>query len=213
MTKFPIIKHIAADNNSNFVQIFMINWPHLYWVLLVVTEKAKFGWKSGVLELVTKPVFVATCVNFLLVSVVRGACTDWGQLYLIQDMHHSHLTGISGVYMELAHRMWVNHCKEKTKTKKQRQKSMSHVSFVVALMSWPGQNLQSISYFTIIHKMKHCVSYLLQAHSLGTGQTFSHLASFECAFRLFPESFNHRIFSAISSCSQIHQTCPTVEVE
>lgn len=72
--------------------------------MFTVTEMAKVGWKSGVWGLVTQPVFVATCVNYLLVSVVRGACEDWGHLYLIQDKHHSHLTGTyhdGMVYIEL----------------------------------------------------------------------------------------------------------------
>ncbi|KAL8624075.1 hypothetical protein ACOMHN_019497 [Nucella lapillus] len=53
------------------------------------------SWRKGVRGLLGQPVFVATCFNYLLVSLVRGACCDWGQLYLIQEKHHSNLTGSS----------------------------------------------------------------------------------------------------------------------
>ncbi|KAK7490766.1 hypothetical protein BaRGS_00017995 [Batillaria attramentaria] len=51
------------------------------------------SWKEGVKALLLEPVFIGTCMSYLLVSVVRGACADWGQLYLILEKGHSRLTG------------------------------------------------------------------------------------------------------------------------
>ncbi|KAK7098626.1 glucose-6-phosphate exchanger SLC37A4-like [Littorina saxatilis] len=59
------------------------------------TKKSGIEWRSGVWDILTQPVFVATCINYLLVSLVRGAGNDWGHLYLIQEKHHSHFTGSS----------------------------------------------------------------------------------------------------------------------
>lgn len=52
-------------------------------------------WTSVVWNLITQQRFICICFIYMLVSLVRGACTDWGQLYLIQDKHHSQLTGSS----------------------------------------------------------------------------------------------------------------------
>ena len=112
VTEFATSKWGCADNNSHFIQAFNSTWPHPYPAFLVVTEKTKPGWKSDMLDLVKRPVFMATCISFLLVSLVRGACTDWGQLYLIQDHHHSHLTGGLG-HMELAQWLSVHHYKNR----------------------------------------------------------------------------------------------------
>ncbi|CAL1547101.1 unnamed protein product [Lymnaea stagnalis] len=35
------------------------------------------------------------CMNYLLVSVIRGACNDWGQMYIISNKGQSPLSGSS----------------------------------------------------------------------------------------------------------------------
>lgn len=46
-----------------------------------------------VLGLFRKPVFISVCVNYLLISFIRGSYSDWGHVYLVQDKGHSQLTG------------------------------------------------------------------------------------------------------------------------
>ncbi|ESO95344.1 hypothetical protein LOTGIDRAFT_73040, partial [Lottia gigantea] len=49
--------------------------------------------KKLLLNILKEPVFVGVCINYLLISMIRGGCSDWGQLYLIQDKGHSLVTG------------------------------------------------------------------------------------------------------------------------
>ncbi|XP_076450361.1 glucose-6-phosphate exchanger SLC37A4-like [Babylonia areolata] len=58
-------------------------------------KESPMSWKTGVRDLLGQPAYLATCLNYLMVSLIRGACNDWGHLYLIHDRHHSHLTGSS----------------------------------------------------------------------------------------------------------------------
>ena len=51
--------------------------------------------KRGSFHDLFTPVPVMVYVIYLLVSVVRGACNDWGQLYLIQEKGQSIATGSS----------------------------------------------------------------------------------------------------------------------
>ncbi|XP_025088427.1 glucose-6-phosphate exchanger SLC37A4-like isoform X2 [Pomacea canaliculata] len=53
------------------------------------------SWKEGIRALLRQPLFLSLCVNYMLVSTVRGACTDWGHHYLIDESGHSNLTGSS----------------------------------------------------------------------------------------------------------------------
>ncbi|XP_041366360.1 glucose-6-phosphate exchanger SLC37A4-like [Gigantopelta aegis] len=36
-------------------------------------------------ELLGRPIYLAVCINYFVVSLIRGGCNDWGQLYLIQE--------------------------------------------------------------------------------------------------------------------------------
>ncbi|XP_005110355.2 glucose-6-phosphate exchanger SLC37A4 [Aplysia californica] len=49
--------------------------------------------RSGSVRDLLTPVPVTVYLTYLLVTVVRGACNDWGQLYLIQDKGQSVGTG------------------------------------------------------------------------------------------------------------------------
>ncbi|KAK6191785.1 hypothetical protein SNE40_003380 [Patella caerulea] len=44
-------------------------------------------------ELMKQPVFVGVCLSYLLINLIRGTCTYWGQLYLIQDKEQSVFLG------------------------------------------------------------------------------------------------------------------------
>lgn len=50
--------------------------------------------KSFNIKALANPLLMAMCVNYLLVSVIRGACNDWGQMYLIKNKGQSLLAGI-----------------------------------------------------------------------------------------------------------------------
>ncbi|XP_059174176.1 glucose-6-phosphate exchanger SLC37A4-like [Physella acuta] len=62
---------------------------------LVEESERKDKAKSFNIKALANPLLMAMCVNYLLVSVIRGACNDWGQMYLIKNKGQSLLAGSS----------------------------------------------------------------------------------------------------------------------
>lgn len=69
-----------------------MTWQWLFLLLSFCSGSSSY--ESTLSEFLLSPYLWLLSVSYLVVFGVKTVCTDWGQLFLIQDKGHSTLTGI-----------------------------------------------------------------------------------------------------------------------